>query len=166
MKQLWAPWRMEYIKGPRSGDCFFCKGLEEKKDRENLILYRGLHAAIILNRYPYNNGHLMIFPRRHTGDLSCLNREELFELTWLTRETVEVLKSAMGPSGFNVGINLGRSAGAGVEDHLHIHVVPRWEGDTNYMPVIGEVKVISEHLLATYDNLAPYFEGLEVETLG
>lgn len=151
---------MEYIKGDRSRGCFFCTGLEEDRDRENLILFRGKHSAIILNKYPYNNGHLMVFPGRHVRDLSGLTEGELLDLILNLKQAIEVLEKAMSPSGFNVGINMGKSAGAGVEDHLHIHVVPRWEGDTNYMPVIGEVKVISEHLLATYDSLYTFFKSL------
>ncbi len=148
---------MEYIKGERSRNCFFCSGLEERRDRDNLILHRGRYSATILNRYPYNNGHLMVYPKRHVRDLAGLSDDELLDLMLNLRQAIHVLKRAMDPSGFNVGINLGRSAGAGVEDHLHIHVVPRWDGDTNYMPVIGEVKVIPEHLLATYDSLLSLF---------
>ncbi|MBN1572575.1 MAG: HIT domain-containing protein [Deltaproteobacteria bacterium] len=154
-ENLWAPWRIEYIKGEGSREkgCIFCNRLKEERDRENLILARGDHSFIIMNRYPYNNGHLMVTPYRHIGDILKLKREELLEIFSLVKVSTEAISRTMNPSGFNIGMNLGKVAGAGVDDHIHVHVVPRWEGDTNFMPVLGEVKVISEHILSTYDTL-------------
>lgn len=165
MKQLWAPWRMEYIKSEKSAGCIFCVGLngEKGEDRKNLILYRGRYVSIMLNKYPYNNGHLMVFPNRHIKDPSFLNREEMLDCFFLLKDSIDILKQAMKPGGFNVGMNISKCAGAGIEDHLHIHVVPRWEGDTNFMPVIGKVSVIPEAIETTYDNLLPFFKGLKGE---
>lgn len=154
-ENLWAPWRIDYIKGAAAKEkgCIFCNRLREDKDRENLILMRGERSFIIMNRYPYNNGHLMVTPNRHVGDISMLDMEEVQEMFSLVMVSTDAIKSSMNPSGFNIGMNLGRVAGAGVDDHIHVHVVPRWDGDTNFMPVLGEVKVISEHIFSTYDTL-------------
>lgn len=166
MKQLWAPWRMEYIrKGDTSPFCIFCVDNKKTKDREALILYLGRHAGVIMNKYPYNNGHLLVFPRRHVKELELLTTNESLSLFSLLKESVSILKKSLETENFNIGINLGKSAGAGIEDHLHIHVVPRWEGDTNFMPTIGETKVISEHILKTYDTLVTHFQGIEKEIL-
>ncbi len=159
MEQLWAPWRMEYIRSDKSGECIFCKGLKGGDDRSNLLLLRGRGSSIMLNRYPYNSGHLMIFPNRHVKDLSLLEGGESTEIMDMLNLSIEVLKKTMNPMGFNIGINMGKCAGAGIEDHLHIHVVPRWEGDTNFMPVIGDTKVISQHLMETYDSLYTALHG-------
>lgn len=163
MRQLWAPWRMEYIKGERPGECIFCMaiGAIDKDWAENLLLYKGRRSSVILNKYPYNNGHLMVFPNKHVRELSSLNQEETLDIFSLLKDSIDIVRKAMKPGGFNVGINLGKCAGAGIEGHLHIHLVPRWEHDTNFMPIIGEVKVISEHLKNTYDELSPFFRGLE-----
>jgi ATP adenylyltransferase len=154
-ENLWAPWRIDYIKGggAREKGCIFCNRLKEDRDRDNLILTRGEHSFVIMNRYPYNNGHLMVTPNRHVGDVSKLKSEEVLEIFSLMTASMEAISRSMNPDGFNIGMNLGRVAGAGVDDHLHVHVVPRWDGDTNFMPVLGEVKVISEHILSTYDTL-------------
>ncbi|MFQ5900802.1 MAG: HIT domain-containing protein [Thermodesulfobacteriota bacterium] len=160
MKQLWAPWRMEYIKkGGISDSCIFCTG--DKEDRGALILYCGRHSGVMMNKYPYSNGHLLIFPRRHVKELEELDTEEGVSLFSMLKESTAILKEVSAPEGFNIGINTGKTAGAGIEDHLHIHLVPRWNGDTNFMPIIGETKVISEHILMTYDSLMPYFKGIE-----
>jgi ATP adenylyltransferase len=157
MDRLWAPWRMAYIEVAAPPGCVFCGRAEpsgEAADRERLILLRGRTCFITLNLYPYNNGHLMVAPYRHTADLPALARSEQDELMSLTRYCVRVLQHALRPDGFNIGMNLGRSAGAGIADHLHMHVVPRWNGDTNFMPVLGETRVLPEALFPSYDRLA------------
>jgi len=131
--------------------------LSEDRDEENLILFRGERSFIIMNRYPYNNGHLMIAPNRHVGDLLQLSDDELIELVKTVKLAVKALKSEYNPDGFNIGLNLGRAAGAGLEDHLHIHVIPRWVGDTNFMPIISETKTIPELLTESYSRLKKYF---------
>ena len=160
MKQLWAPWRMAYIRGesekPESG-CIFCVRDICGEDRERLILYRGEHVFVVMNKYPYTNGHLMIAPYRHTADPAELTDAEALEMHRLMVVCREVLKSRIAPQGFNIGMNLGQIAGAGVADHIHLHVVPRWSGDTNFMPVFADVRVIPQHLEATYEHLAPAF---------
>ncbi len=142
MKQLWAPWRMEYIKSRKKQKCFLCLG--SKKDEE-LVVYKGKRCFVILNAYPYNNGHVMVAPYRHILSLEDLSDEEAREFFELIKQSIAVLNQTMRPEGFNIGINLGKAAGAG-EAHLHLHVVPRWTGDTNFMPVLGDVKVMPEHL--------------------
>ncbi|MFH0810170.1 MAG: HIT domain-containing protein [Pseudomonadota bacterium] len=159
METLWAPWRMEYILGAKTPGCIFCPPADGG-DRDRLVLYRGRLSMVMMNRYPYNNGHLLVSPLRHAAGLDGLAPEDLTDLVGTVRSSIEVLKGAMRPEGFNVGMNLGRVAGAGVEDHLHFHIVPRWNGDTNMMTVLGEVRVIPEHLLDTYDRLAPLFARL------
>ena len=150
---LWAPWRMEYILGEKERGCIFCTRVQQSCDRENLILARGETCFLIMNRYPYNNGHLMVVPNRHVASLTDLNERESRDLmAWLQR-SVEVLSRALKPDGFNIGLNLGKVAGAGVDDHLHVHIVPRWDADTNFMPVVAETKVISEALDQTYDKI-------------
>jgi ATP adenylyltransferase len=173
MKPLWAPWRMDFIlqkdkSAPKSGSksgsmtgCIFCSKPKAHEDRKNYILYRGAHVFVMLNIYPYNNGHLLISPYLHTGDLSQLDRTILTELMATVQKSVAALEAAVSPEGFNIGINLGKAAGAGIEDHLHIHIVPRWAGDTNYMPVLSETRVIPEHLDATYDTLLPFLNALK-----
>jgi ATP adenylyltransferase len=163
MDTLWAPWRMAYIQGigesGKEAGCVFCVKPAERDDRNNLILYRGKFCFVIMNRFPYNNGHLMVIPYRHLADIGLLNREESDELWDLICLSRKALTEAFHPDGFNIGINLGRSAGAGIDAHMHAHIVPRWNGDTNFMPVIGEVKVISQALEATYDALFPHFRS-------
>jgi ATP adenylyltransferase len=169
MQHLWAPWRMEYIldaKGHAHGDCIFCALPRAQADRDNLILWRGRRAFVILNKFPYNPGHLMVVPYSHTADFDVLAPDELTDLMLSLRHAVGCLRRAMTPDGYNVGINLGRTAGAGVPGHVHYHVVPRWEGDQNFMPIIGETKVIPQHLLRTYDQLAPLFRDTEQVKLG
>lgn len=155
MKKIWAPWRMEYILDDSEAGCFICRALEEDTDRENLILHRGPGAVVMMNRYPYNNGHLLVAPNRHTHRPGELSPEERLELMSLLSDSMDALDSAVHPDGFNCGLNLGKAAGAGLEDHLHWHVVPRWTGDTNFMPVLGETKVIPQALLDLYDQLLP-----------
>jgi len=153
MERLWAPWRMQYITGQPENGCVFCVKPREDNDAENLILLRGKCAFIILNAFPYNNGHLLIAPYRHVADLSALTEEEQLEILKLTTLGCELLKATVSPHGFNVGINLGQTAGAGIADHLHVHIVPRWNGDTNFMPVLADVKVLPEALASTYRAL-------------
>lgn len=155
MDRLWAPWRSVYIGKDHGSGCIFCNKLEagEEKDRENHVLYRGDKVFVILNIYPYNNGHLLVAPKRHVGDIEELDEGEMQELFAVTSKMVSLHRKAFNPHGFNVGINLGKVAGAGIPGHLHIHIVPRWEGDNNFMPVLGDVRVISEALDHTFDKL-------------
>ena len=143
-QQLWAPWRMEFIRAPKEAECFLCRIVREgaEKDAENLVVCRGKKAFLVMNRYPYNGGHLMAAPYRHVGTLGELTPEEQVELMSLACEGERVLTAVMRPHGFNIGINQGSAAGAGLKDHLHLHIVPRWEGDTNFMPVLGGVRVM------------------------
>ena len=156
MKYLWAPWRMNYILGKKEKGCFFCKKSKEKKDRENLILLKRKQGFIMMNRFPYNNGHLMVVPKRHCVDLEQLSRKEILELFQLLQISTRILKRCFHPHGFNIGVNIGVSGGAG-EDHIHFHIVPRWAGDTNFMPVVGETKIIPQYLEETYERLRPAF---------
>jgi len=150
---------MDYILGEKKKGCFFCRKVKEKKDKENLILYKGEHVFVVMNRYPYNNGHLMIAPKRHYLGLEKLDDKESKELFDSLRASIKVLKACFRPHGFNIGINIGRVGGAG-EDHVHLHVVPRWAGDTNFMPVLGETKVVPEYLEKTYQRLHSAFSDL------
>jgi ATP adenylyltransferase len=159
MDHLWSPWRLAYILGAsQSTGCVFCAALDGSDDP--LILHRGRGCFVILNLFPYNNGHLMIVPNRHVGSLAALTPEELCELGELTRLSEMVLTEAFAPHGMNMGINLGKPAGAGVLDHVHMHVVPRWNGDTNFMTIVGQTRVLPEELPATADKLRPLFERL------
>lgn len=159
MDQLWAPWRIEYIQGEKDDRCIFCTAPE--KDAEGaLLLYKGPVSLVMLNKYPYNNGHIMIAPLRHIGVLRDLTPEEGSDIFRLTTSVTEILAKAFRPDGFNIGMNIGKAAGAGIDDHLHMHVVPRWNGDMNFMPVLGDVKVMPEHLTATFRKLKPHFDRL------
>jgi ATP adenylyltransferase len=153
MEKLWAPWRMAYIEVQQPQGCIFCEKPRQESDREQLILYRGTLCFVMMNLFPYNNGHLMAAPYRHTADLVGLSAAEQTEMMTLTRYCVRILGETFRPDGYNIGMNLGKVAGAGVADHLHMHVVPRWNGDTNFMPVIGETKVLPDALYGGYDRL-------------
>lgn len=153
MEQIWAPWRIEYIRKVREKDCILCRKPREHDDEANFILYRGQSNFIILNAYPYNPGHLMIAPYQHTANLQDLTDNEGSELFDLIKKSVALLRKVLNPQGFNIGLNLGKSAGAGIEEHLHTHIVPRWQGDNNFMPVLSDTRVISEGLAATYQKL-------------
>lgn len=153
---------MEYIQGIKSGDCIFCTLPPENDDAKNKILYRGTTCFVIINTFPYSNGHLMVTPYRHLPCLTQVNKEELAESSLLIQKTIGVLREAYNPDGFNVGYNIGKSAGAGFDEHIHAHIVPRWTGDTNFMPVLSETKVHPEHLEATYNRLLPHFQKLSV----
>ena len=162
MKVLWAPWRMEYIlSDQKGGECIFHTGKDRNEDEERLILFVGPLTMVMMNRYPYINGHLLVAPVRHVPDLDGLRDEEMLDLMTIVQKAMGVLKKVMSPEGFNVGLNLGRVAGAGMEQHMHFHIVPRWSGDTNCMTVFGEVRVIPEHIKETYRKLLPHFQGLK-----
>lgn len=160
MKQLWAPWRLEYILGKKTKTCIFCHHPQRGQNKKNLLLHAGPSSLVMLNRYPYTSCHILIAPRRHTSTLSDLSSEEMLDLFETLRSAVSVLKKAVQPAGFNIGMNMGRVAGAGITRHLHFHIVPRWQGDTNFMPVVAEAVVLPEHLEKTYDRLAPLFNQL------
>jgi ATP adenylyltransferase len=156
MRYLWAPWRMDYILEKKQKRCIFCNTPTDRQDKKNLILWQSKCAFVIMNRFPYNNGHLMVVPRRHCVDLDQLSNEELQELFYLLKVSTRILKGCLDPHGFNIGINIGNAGGAG-EDHIHFHIVPRWTGDTNFMPVLSETKVIPEYLEKTYRKLNSAF---------
>ncbi len=163
MKQLWAPWRLQYVAGPKPDGCIFCAAASGRDDLSSLVVMRGARCFVIVNRFPYNAGHVMVVPYRHRNRLLDLADDEVLELMRLTDRTVRVLERVLRAEGVNIGVNLGRAAGAGIDDHLHIHVVPRWVGDTNFMPVVGETKVIPEHLQATRTRLAEGFAAVSAE---
>lgn len=154
---LWAPWRMEYILGEKESGCIFCTRINQDNDQENLILLRGKNNFVIMNKYPYNNGHLMVVPNRHTSEFDSLSDPEKLEMMNLVSKSMNVLKKTVNPDGFNVGMNIGKIAGAGIDDHLHFHIVPRWAADTNFMPVVGQTKIISEDLGETWERLKEGF---------
>ncbi len=165
MDQLWAPWRMTYIaKEGKPEGCPFCTKPAETRDRENLILHRGHSCFVVMNLFPYNNGHLMVIPYRHTADFTSLTTGEQSETMQLTQHCVRVLGETFRPEGFNLGMNLGHCAGAGVADHLHMHIVPRWGGDTNFMPVLAETRVLPDALFAGFDRLLPGFQKIAGST--
>jgi ATP adenylyltransferase len=158
MDYLWSPWRYQYVsqKLPDKG-CIFCIKMQQSNDEENLILYRGLNNYILLNLYPYTSGHLMIAPYKHIGDLGSADDATWMEMTALTRKAEQALRKAYNPEGINLGMNLGKSAGAGIADHIHMHVLPRWHADSNFMTTIGETRVLPEALPETYRKLKPLF---------
>jgi len=160
MDRLWAPWRIEYILGPKPDDCLFCIPDSDQEDGKRLILHRDQHVFAIMNGFPYNNGHLMVAPYRHVSCLTGLKPEEGANLMELLKVCTQVLSKALSPEGINIGLNLGQAAGAGIEAHLHWHLVPRWNGDHSFMAVCSETMVIPEHLHSTYARLKPYFQTL------
>ncbi len=160
MERLWSPWRMEYIHSTSEEDqegCIFCELPESGDDQAALILGRGHKGFVLLNKFPYNSGHLMVAPYRHTGEVEWLEDDEVLDTGHLLQRAIRALREVMSPQGFNVGMNLGRVAGAGIPDHVHWHVVPRWGGDTNFMPVLGQTKVLPELLRETWERLRPHF---------
>jgi len=160
MEHLWSAWRLPYVTGGAKSDaCVFCAA-QSSPDAESLIVFRGSTSFVILNLYPYNNGHLMVVPNRHIASFAAATHEELCEMIELTQRAEVALGEAYAPHGMNVGINLGKPAGAGILDHLHIHIVPRWNGDTNFMTVIGQTRVLPEELPQTAERLRPIFERL------
>lgn len=162
MKQLWAPWRIAYILGPKPGACVFCLPETTDEDEERLVLHRGKAAFVIMNKFPYNSGHLMVTPYRHVMHICELSPEELGECMTLLQQSSNVLQQAFSPQGLNIGLNIGEAAGAGIREHLHFHIVPRWSGDSSFMAILDDVHVIPEHLHSTYVRLRPYFSGLVV----
>ena len=162
--RLWAPWRYQYIRtaGAKSESCIFCFGnLDAAERKERLVLQVDPHALVMLNKYPYNNGHLMVAPRRHVASPELLTREERGVIAELIAESCAKLREALNPSGLNLGANLGRSAGAGIADHMHWHIVPRWDGDTNFMPVLAATRVLSQDLQSSFETIAPLFKDGE-----
>lgn len=157
---MFAPWRMEYLVGEKTDGCVFCKCSIRSED---YIVFEGKTCFVMLNRYPYVNGHLMIIPQRHLGGIEELTSEERMEIFTLMDTSVKVLKEAMNPQGVNIGMNLGKAAGAGIAEHVHVHIIPRWEGDTNFMSVVGNVRVIPEDLATTAAKLAPLFKKYSQE---
>jgi len=153
---------MEYIRGPKENGCIFCEKSKSDLDRDNLVLYRGKDSFILMNLYPYNNSHLLISPYQHTDSTLNLSSNVLSEMMNLANESMRIMRNAMKSEGFNFGANIGAVGGAGIKDHVHFHVVPRWQGDTNFMPVIGHTKVMVEGLLETYDELKPHFEKIKL----
>ena len=165
MKRLWSPWRSQYIatfaREPRRNrsvsrrrrDCVLCTAARARKDERKLVLWRGKHCFIIMNRYPYNSGHIMVVPYKHASSLTRLADDEHLEILHAIQRSLKALESTVSPHGFNIGVNLGRASGAGIDDHVHYHVVPRWSGDTNFMPVFADVKVISEDMKRTWRRL-------------
>jgi ATP adenylyltransferase len=150
MNNIWAPWRMEYVKSPKENTCVFC---DAPKNNDPLILREEPTCFAIMNRFPYTTGHCMVAPYRHVGDLSEIDDQEFIQIMSLVKTMVNAVRDAMNPQGFNVGCNIGSVAGAGIADHLHIHIVPRWDGDTNFMPVLSHVNMISEHIEKTRDKI-------------
>lgn len=157
MDRLWAPWRMEYILADKEGECVFCQQQNDLA-HHNYILKSSEHCFVIMNIYPYNSGHLLVVPHRHLSNLEDLSNNELLDIAKTLTESCHLLKDAIHPQGFNIGLNLGQAAGAGITQHLHWHIVPRWSADVNFMPVIADTRVISQHLEDTYNLLKPFFD--------
>ena len=157
MKQLWCPWRLEYILGPKPDACVFCLPETHDEDRQRLVLARGRHSFVIMNKFPYNSGHLMVTPFRHASCLTQLTPEENLELTRGLTYCTRVINECLRPQGINIGLNLGEAAGSGIAAHLHYQMVPRWNGDSSFMAVFGETRVMPELLVSTYDRLKPFF---------
>lgn len=157
MKQLWAPWRIEYILGPKPDACVFCLPESTEEDEERLVLHRGGRAFVIMNRYPYNNGHIMVCPFRHVSELTELSREETHEIMDLVQLCSGILKQHFNCEGINVGLNLGKAAGAGIGEHLHFHLVPRWNGDSSFIAVMDDVRTVPQHIRETYKALRACF---------
>ncbi len=159
MKTMWAPWRIDYILNEKEEGCVFCNALSADNE---LTLFKGPITMVVMNKFPYINGHLLVAPIRHVSGLDELTKEEMAALLETVEQSVAILKKEMNPDGFNVGLNLGKVAGAGVEEHLHFHIVPRWFGDTNALTVFADVRVVPEHLKTTRDNLKPHFKNLDL----
>ena len=157
---MWAPWRLEYIQNADKNKdrCIFCDKPKQKNDKDNLIVHKDEHCFIILNKYPYNNGHLMVVPYEHKSDILDLSDAVLLNIQNVIQKAIRALKKTMEPHGFNIGVNMGRPAGAGIADHIHYHIVPRWNGDTNYMPILSDTKVVSEALDQTWEKLSKEFK--------
>jgi ATP adenylyltransferase len=161
MERMWTPWRLDYILSDKQPGCVFCNMLEAEDDRAMLILERNERAFLVLNKYPYNNGHLMAVPYHHVDSLEKLTPEDVSGMMAMVERAVRALRWAMRPEGFNIGMNIGQVAGAGVKDHVHCHIVPRWNGDTNFMPVLAEVRLIPQDLWDTYDQLKKALDAID-----
>lgn len=164
MDRLWAPWRIGYVLSEKPTDCIFCTKPAASDDAGEMILNRGQLSYVLINAYPYNNGHLLVVPYEHCCDIGLLTEAQLADMMRQTRRAIEVIRQAMRPDGFNVGFNIGRVAGAGIEEHLHLHVVPRWTGDTNFMPVLADTRVVPQSLQECYDLLSYHFRTLSEES--
>lgn len=163
MEKMWAPWRMEYIRSIKQEGCIFCDKPGAEDDRDNLLLFRGKTCCILMNLFPYNNGHLMIAPYEHNHEMESLPVETLTEIMQLSQECIKILRKEFKAEGFNLGMNEGAIAGAGIAEHIHFHIVPRWAGDTNFMPVMGHAKVLVQGLQESYDTLKPYFDKINIK---
>jgi ATP adenylyltransferase len=164
MDKLWAPWRLEYIVNADENEgCIFCEKPKEKRDEENLICFRSKFSFVMLNKYPYNNGHLMVVPYLHESDPTRLTDSIMLDLAHTLNKAIRAIRHAMHPHGMNIGVNLGRTAGAGIDAHLHYHVVPRWNGDTNFMPILSDVKVVSESLQSSWLKLTAAFQEIKTD---
>lgn len=150
---MWAPWRLDYIRGPKSDSCIFCEAVESGDDRKQYVVHRGERCFVLLNAYPYNNGHVMVAPYKHCPSIEELDAAELTELMVLAQQSIAAIREVYGADGFNLGINQGAIAGAGIEEHMHLHVVPRWSADTNFMPVIGHTRVLPQALDQSWEEL-------------
>ena len=160
MKQLWCPWRIEYILGPKPETCVFCLPESVEEDEERLVLYRGKAVFVIMNKYPYSNGHLMVTPYRHMMNICDLTPDESSETMHLLQACTGILQKVFSPQGVNIGLNLGEAAGAGIREHIHFHLVPRWNGDSSFMAILDEVRVMPQHLNESYKALKPCFDAL------
>ena len=158
MERLWTPWRRAYVTGNKGKGCFLCDKAWEDNDHENLVLFRSSHCYVLLNTFPYNAGHVMVAPYVHTGNFPALQPEIGLDMWTVTQKVTNIIKAEYAPEGFNLGLNLGKAGGAGVVDHIHMHIVPRWVGDTNFMPLVGGTKVLPETLPQTWDRLRPLFD--------
>ncbi len=162
MRRLWSPWRMDYIRSPKQDGCIFCEKGKSDRERDNLVLFKGKDSFILMNLYPYNNAHLLVAPYQHIDTTLSLPQRAINEMMFLVNESIRILQKSIRAEGFNFGANIGSIGGAGIEEHVHFHVVPRWQGDTNFMPIIGHTKVMVEGLLESYDELKPHFEKIKL----
>ena len=161
MKFMWAPWRMDYVSSPKSRKNIFLEKMNSDNDRDSLVLFRGKYSFILMNLYPYNNGHILIVPYNKVKSLEDLSMNEVTEIMKLSQESMKIMRQVMKPEGFNLGLNQGKAAGAGIDEHLHFHIVPRWKGDNNFMPATGNTKVIVQALEDTYDMLLPEYNKIK-----
>jgi ATP adenylyltransferase len=159
MKELWAPWRIEYFKKVKGKGCFLCKSFASSRDRDNLLLKRGETCVLLMNRYPYTGGHLMVAPIRHVATLEEMSQEEICEMMKLTQQAIRALKKVARPHGFNIGVNIGEAAGAGLKDHIHLHIVPRWTGDTNFVTVMADIRIVPQALQELWKELRKVLKG-------
>lgn len=159
MDKLWAPWRITYVSNTKTKGCIFCRAFKEKKDKKNFVILRSEHAFAILNIFPYNNGHVMVVSNRHVASFEALNENEMADLNKMVKKILSSLRAVLNPAGFNVGMNLGKVSGAGIDKHMHIHIVPRWLGDTNFMPVLSDTKIISQSLTELHSKLVKHIQS-------